>query len=327
MRINWFSPLPPARTDIAHYTTRILPALCASAEVVLWTNQVEWDSGLEDQVEVRRFDPGNLHWDLLDDADATFFHIGNSSQFHRAIWQVCQEYSGIAVLHDILLHDAVVNHCRISPEVEGVYPDGWTSERMSVAFGPGDRRRRLMIRLSPAEWAPGTLSVRVLPDVTGRPEVYSMKAEGKLEIARDLPADGGRIELLFSPALQPAACNAGTDSRIIGCCLEAVTISGLNGKVLLNGVGTYFEIMQSLYGLRGRRDAELHWGGVSSLDQMAGVYSCVPFMLSASRGVIVHSRMAERTVRQKPICWLNVWRFLRLRQESRSRIPARHPGA
>lgn len=29
MRLHWFSPLPPAPTEIARYTARILPALCA----------------------------------------------------------------------------------------------------------------------------------------------------------------------------------------------------------------------------------------------------------------------------------------------------------
>jgi glycosyltransferase involved in cell wall biosynthesis len=301
MRINWFSPLPPARTDIAHYTARILPALRARAEVVLWTNQSEWQPSLEDQAEVRRFDPGSLPWSLLDPAEATFFQIGNSSPFHRAIWQVCQEYPGIAVLHDVLLHDAVVNHCRISPEVEGAYPDGWTGERLSVAFPPGGERwgtlraRRLTVRLRPPEWLPDGLSVRVLPDVDGRPDIRVIPPGGRLEIVRDLPSTAGRIELHFPPSRHAG----GLDSRILGARLEATAIAGPGGQVRLNGRENYLETMESLYGPRGRRDAELHWRGVLSLDQMAGVYSCIPFMLPASRAVVVHSRMAERAVRRE----------------------------
>ena len=293
MRINWFSPLPPARTGIAQYTAGILPALCAQAEVVLWTNQSEWQPGLNNQAEIRRFDPGSLPWSLLDRADATFFHIGNSATFHRAIWQVGREYPGIAVLHDVLLHDSVVNHCRISPEVEGAYPDGWTGERLSVAFPPGPARR-LTVRLRPPEWIPGELSVRVLPDVGGQRDIRVIPPGGRLEIVRDLPAAAGRIEMLFSPAMAP-----GTDPRIIGSRLESAVIAGPGGQVLLNGRETYFEIMESIYGPRGRTDAELHWQGVLSLDQMAGVYSCIPFMLPASRAVVVHSRMAKRAVRRE----------------------------
>ena len=56
MKINWFSPLLPARTDIAHYTARILPALKSSAQITLWTHQPEWDRELENHARVRRID-------------------------------------------------------------------------------------------------------------------------------------------------------------------------------------------------------------------------------------------------------------------------------
>src|SRR5204863_631305 len=37
MKLNWFSPLPPAATDLAHFTMRVLPALSQRADVTLWT--------------------------------------------------------------------------------------------------------------------------------------------------------------------------------------------------------------------------------------------------------------------------------------------------
>src|SRR5439155_4075393 len=55
MKLNWFSPLPPAKTDIAHYTARILPALRAHAEVTLWTDQKDWDESLNLNAKVRRY--------------------------------------------------------------------------------------------------------------------------------------------------------------------------------------------------------------------------------------------------------------------------------
>lgn len=269
MRIHWFSPLPPARTEIARYTARILPSLRARAEVVLWSSQSEWAPELEDLAEVRRFDPGSFPWPLLEGADAAFFNIGNSSQFHRDIWQIGREYPGIAVLHDALLHDAVVNHCRIAPELEGAYSDGWTSDRLSVAYPRGGKGRRLTVRLRAPDWLAGELSVR----------------------RYDLPVEAGRIEMQF-PARQ-------VDGRTLGCRLEAASLAGPGGEALLGGREQYFEIMESLYGPRGRRDAELHWRGVLSIERMAAVYSCIPFMLPASRAVVVHSRMAERAVRQE----------------------------
>lgn len=39
LRINWFSPLPPAQSGIAHYAMQILPVLAARHDVVLWTDQ------------------------------------------------------------------------------------------------------------------------------------------------------------------------------------------------------------------------------------------------------------------------------------------------
>ena len=45
--IHWVSPLLPAETDIAHYTRRILPALCARADVTLWTDATTWDRELD----------------------------------------------------------------------------------------------------------------------------------------------------------------------------------------------------------------------------------------------------------------------------------------
>ena len=68
-----------------------------------------------------------------------------------------------------------------------------------------------------------------------------------------------------------------------------------------NDRAAYLEIMQSLYGARGRRDGELLWKGVLNLLEMGRVYSCAPFFLesslgAASLGAIVHSRAAERAL-------------------------------
>ena len=104
MKINWFSPLPPARTDIAHYTTRVLPALSAVADVTLWTDQRDWDQSLKTQVEVRPFRLGRMPWVELNRADANFYQIGNNPLFHSSIWQISRLHAGIVVLHDFRLH-------------------------------------------------------------------------------------------------------------------------------------------------------------------------------------------------------------------------------
>jgi glycosyltransferase involved in cell wall biosynthesis len=105
MRVNWFSPLPPARTDIGHYTARLLPALAERCEVTLWTDQARWDPRLERRAVVKRFDPHRVPWAEINAADVSVFNIGNNASFHVGIWQVSRRHAGIVVLHDVRLQD------------------------------------------------------------------------------------------------------------------------------------------------------------------------------------------------------------------------------
>ncbi len=105
LKINWFSPLPPAHTDIGHYTQRILTELATHFQVTLWTDQTHWDRTIERIVPVRQWSyPFDLKqaamWSSLNQADLTFYHLGNNWQFHSAIWSISQRHPGIMVLHD-----------------------------------------------------------------------------------------------------------------------------------------------------------------------------------------------------------------------------------
>jgi glycosyltransferase involved in cell wall biosynthesis len=104
MKLNWFSPLPPASTDIAHYTTRVLAALSERAEVVLWTDNRVWDESLREHAKVRVYQPDRIAWEELNRADMSFYHIGNNPLFHGSIWQVSRRHAGVVVLHDERLH-------------------------------------------------------------------------------------------------------------------------------------------------------------------------------------------------------------------------------
>jgi SAM-dependent methyltransferase/glycosyltransferase involved in cell wall biosynthesis len=115
MILNWFSPLPPATTDIAHYTGRILPALRKRAEVILWTDQAEWDPRLETYAEVRRYQPEQMPWVELNHGDMSIYHIGNNRLFHGSLWQVSRHHPGVVVLHDLCLHNFFA----------GLYRDQW----------------------------------------------------------------------------------------------------------------------------------------------------------------------------------------------------------
>jgi glycosyltransferase involved in cell wall biosynthesis len=103
MKINWFSPLPPAKTGIAHTTEILMPVLRKWAEITLWTDQLKWDESIEQWATVRRFDPEELGCRVLNNAEITFFNIGNNSLFHSAIWRASQRFKGVTILHDVRL--------------------------------------------------------------------------------------------------------------------------------------------------------------------------------------------------------------------------------
>jgi glycosyltransferase involved in cell wall biosynthesis len=103
VRINWFSPLPPAESSIALDTAAVLPALAERAEVVVWTHQQDWAAGVGRHAEVRCYAPAEMPWDEVNRADATFYHIGNHAGYHGPIWRVLQQRPGIVILHDLYL--------------------------------------------------------------------------------------------------------------------------------------------------------------------------------------------------------------------------------
>jgi hypothetical protein len=105
MRVNWFSPLPPAKTGIAHYTSTIVPALAARADVTLWTSQDEWHPALESHALVRRYRSDRIAWREVHQANFTFYHLGNNHQFHAHIWEVSRRHPGIVILHDPCMQD------------------------------------------------------------------------------------------------------------------------------------------------------------------------------------------------------------------------------
>jgi glycosyltransferase involved in cell wall biosynthesis len=105
MRLNWFSPLPPAKTGIADYSFGILPELSNRADVTLWTDRTAWDPELEKYATVRHYQPDTIDWVELNRADLSFYNIGNNHLHHASIWQVSRQSPGIVILHDVRLHD------------------------------------------------------------------------------------------------------------------------------------------------------------------------------------------------------------------------------
>ncbi len=108
MKINWFSPLPPAGTGVAEYAAHLLPALCDRAEVVVWTDQERCDV-LDARAEVRRYQPDQIAWADLNRADLSVYHVGNNQEHHGGPWLVSRRQPGLVVLHDVSLPHFFVN--------------------------------------------------------------------------------------------------------------------------------------------------------------------------------------------------------------------------
>ncbi len=101
MKLNWFSHLPPAKTEIAEYTKRILPSLSKNADLILWTEQEFWDTELEDFAEVYNYHANTVPWDIINEGDLNIYHIDNNPNFQRSIEEISRECPGLVVLHEI----------------------------------------------------------------------------------------------------------------------------------------------------------------------------------------------------------------------------------
>lgn len=104
MKLHWFSPLPPDRTDIGNFTLRLLPALAARADVTLWTRTETphlpgTSIGGPTGVDLRRFDPARPDLRALNDGCAVY-NLGNNGPFHADILDVLEMRPGVAILHE-----------------------------------------------------------------------------------------------------------------------------------------------------------------------------------------------------------------------------------
>jgi glycosyltransferase involved in cell wall biosynthesis len=105
MIINWFSPLPPAKTDIANYTLRIVYDLHKKIDINLWTNQQEWSQELEKYATVKQYQLDKIPWFELNQGDMNIYNLGNNATFHGDIWKISRQSPGLVILHDNKLQD------------------------------------------------------------------------------------------------------------------------------------------------------------------------------------------------------------------------------
>ena len=94
-RINWFSPLLPQRTEIAHLTCRIAQALMDRFDVIFWSNVEDASQFLPAGAKVERVIKSNqrgrkhLH-SLL--RGINIYHLGNDARYHTEIAEIHNQY-------------------------------------------------------------------------------------------------------------------------------------------------------------------------------------------------------------------------------------------
>jgi hypothetical protein len=104
MQINYFSPLLPAQSGISEVAEQVVPALARYANVTVWTDQPSWSADLEQHAQVCTYNPDQLPWPELGQADVNVYHMGNNVDYHHHIWRISQRLPGIVVIHDVKLH-------------------------------------------------------------------------------------------------------------------------------------------------------------------------------------------------------------------------------
>src|SRR5262245_15053336 len=116
MHIHWFSPLPPAHSDVAWFSLRVVPQLLATHKVTLWVDEAHAATPAPAAAELRVFRASQGTWRELNLADAVVFNLGNHSRFHEWIWRVSRVVPGIVIVHDPALQHFIYNLGRTEHE-------------------------------------------------------------------------------------------------------------------------------------------------------------------------------------------------------------------
>ena len=106
MKLAWFSPLPPAHSDIANFTRRLEGPLTAAHEVRFFEETAdgfrEPAAGGEYVAPLGEVAPAL--WPPLNRCDVPVYNVGNHPGFFARTWFLNGRKPGVVVLHDLKLH-------------------------------------------------------------------------------------------------------------------------------------------------------------------------------------------------------------------------------
>lgn len=114
-RVLWFSPLPPAKTDIANYTRRIAPQLGELFDVTFVHAEGSRPDSSLPSVSIASLSPRQINR-----ADLCVYQIGNNPEFHSQILETALAFPGLVVLHDRAVHEFLLIHYALTQRRTGI---------------------------------------------------------------------------------------------------------------------------------------------------------------------------------------------------------------
>jgi glycosyltransferase involved in cell wall biosynthesis len=110
MKIAYFSPMPPAKTGIATYSSHLVPVLAKHCEVTVFVRgHSAWSFP---GITVYDFEADPYVIKSLPDYDQIIYNIGNNPHFHADIYKILLRFPGVVVLHDLVLYFLVAGQGR-----------------------------------------------------------------------------------------------------------------------------------------------------------------------------------------------------------------------
>ncbi|NKJ00042.1 hypothetical protein FHW92_002101 [Novosphingobium sp. SG707] len=130
MQLLWFSPLPPAKTDVANFTHRLAPHLHSMADVTFVHPGKSAKDISDFGADFATCTISSLSTQMMNQADLCIYQIGNNAAFHSEIFALAQRHPGLVVLHDRAMQDFVFNH-----QPSGLMGGGFAADTYRQAMG------------------------------------------------------------------------------------------------------------------------------------------------------------------------------------------------
>src|SRR5436190_3041210 len=120
-KIAVLTPLPPARTGVAHYASMLIPALAKRADVRAFDASpgvVRASGALLGDGTRAEGAHHSIDTYRRDDFDHVIYHLGNNPH-HEWVYAEAMREPGVIVLHDLVLHHLIVEMTLARGDVEG----------------------------------------------------------------------------------------------------------------------------------------------------------------------------------------------------------------